>query len=71
MEHEKKNYPVGKRFVITNSVKLKVPSSVTKIEISTFEAVRILRGDGEILREIVRPLQDLPGAGQTPVESTA
>ncbi|ABP95035.1 MULTISPECIES: hypothetical protein [Metallosphaera] len=71
VEHEKRNYPVGKRFVITNSAKLKVPNSVNKIEISTFEAVRILRGDGEILREIVRPLQDLPGAGRTPVESTA
>lgn len=52
VEHDKKEYIVGNRFVITNSIKLKVDESrVTKIEVPTLEAIRILHGDSEILEE--------------------
>ncbi|MCG3109568.1 hypothetical protein L3N51_01863 [Metallosphaera sp. J1] len=71
VEHEKKEYTVGSKFVLTNSGRLRVSDSITKIEISTFEAVRILRGDTEILREVLRPLHDLNEVRNTTVESTA
>ncbi len=52
VEHDKKEYIVGNRFVITNSMKLKVNEyKITNIEISTLEAIRILHGDSEILEE--------------------
>lgn len=54
VDHEKRSYEVAGRFVLTNSVKLKVPDTVTKITVSTLEAVRILHGDTEMLREILR-----------------
>ncbi|QKR00617.1 ATP-binding protein [Metallosphaera tengchongensis] len=54
VEHDKKNYVVGGRFVITNSSKLATEGNVTKIQVSTLEVVRVLHGDSEMLREIVR-----------------
>lgn len=56
VEHEKKNYPVRSRFVITNSQSLEVDDTVQKVEISTMEVIRVLQGDNEILEEKVRSL---------------
>lgn len=56
VEHEKKEYPVKLRFVITNSSSLNVPQTLNKIELTTMEVVRILQGDNEILDEKVRQL---------------
>ena len=54
VEHEKKEYKVGKKFVITNG-KIDIPG-IDVIEISTLEAIRIIRGDSIILEEKVRGL---------------
>ncbi|MDT7901323.1 MAG: ATP-binding protein [Acidianus sp.] len=56
VEHEKKEYPVEKRFIITNSQKLNVDSTVTKVELTTMEAIRILQGDSEILEEKLKEI---------------
>jgi len=55
VEHEKKEYPVKCRFVITNSSALEV-ENVKKVEMSTMEVIRVLKGDTEILEEKVRGL---------------
>jgi hypothetical protein len=56
VEHEKKEYPVEKRFIITNSQKVNVDSTVTKVELTTIEAIRILQGDSEILEEKLKEI---------------
>ncbi|BFH74174.1 hypothetical protein SJAV_21180 [Sulfurisphaera javensis] len=56
VEHEKREYVVKHRFVITNSSSLEVPQGVNKVEMSTMEVVRILQGDNEILEEKVRSI---------------
>ncbi|ARM74814.1 ATP-binding protein [Acidianus manzaensis] len=53
VEHDKKEYVVGNKFVITNSQKLNT-NNVNKIEINTIEAIRILQGDADILEEKVK-----------------
>lgn len=58
VEHEKKEYLVGSKFVITNSQKLNV-RNLTKVEITTMEAVRILQGDVDILEEKVKAFNTL------------
>ncbi|MBB5252664.1 ATP-binding protein [Sulfurisphaera ohwakuensis] len=54
VEHDKKEYSVKYRFVVTNSSSLEVPSVVNKLEFNTMEVVRVLQGDNEILEEKVR-----------------
>lgn len=56
VEHEKKEYPVKCRFVVTNSPSLEVDNNVQKVEMSTMEVIRVLQGDNEILEEKVRGL---------------
>ena len=56
IDHEKKEYKVAIRFLITN-VKLNV-NGVEVIEIPTLEAVRIIRGDSMLLEERLRSLLD-------------
>lgn len=58
VEHEKKEYLVGSKFVITNSQKLNT-ANLTKIEITTMEAMRILQGDADILEEKVKAFNTL------------
>ncbi len=56
IEHDKKEYTIEKRFVITNSQKLNIDPTVTKIELTTMEAIRILQGDSEILEEQLKEI---------------
>ncbi|WP_048057544.1 hypothetical protein [Metallosphaera cuprina] len=56
VEHERRKCNVSGRFVITNSSRLNVGNHIRKIEITTLEAVRVLHGDSEILREVIRPI---------------
>ncbi|MBW9140946.1 MAG: ATP-binding protein [Candidatus Aramenus sp.] len=55
VEHEKKEYVVAKKFVITNSQRLNAFGNV-KVEVTTMEAVRILQGDSLILEEKLKDL---------------
>ncbi len=55
VEHEKREYVVGKKFVITNSQYLNSFSNL-RLDVSTMEAVRILQGDSLILEEKLREL---------------
>ncbi|BCU70856.1 ATP-binding protein [Stygiolobus caldivivus] len=54
VEHDKKEYKVAKKFIITNG-KIDV-QGVETVELSTLEVVRIIRGDNVILDEKVRNL---------------
>jgi hypothetical protein len=54
IEHDKKEYKVAKRFVITNG-KISL-EGVDNVELSTLEVVRMIRGDTVILEEKVRGL---------------
>ena len=54
IEHDKKEYKVAKRFVITNG-KISL-EGVDSVELSTLEVVRMIRGDTVILEEKVRGL---------------
>ncbi|BDC17842.1 ATP-binding protein [Acidianus sp. HS-5] len=56
VEHEKKEYAVEKRFIITNSQSLNVDPTIIKIELTTMEAIRILQGDTEILEEKLKEI---------------
>lgn len=58
VEHEKREYIIGNKFVITNSQKLKTPN-ISKIEITTMEAIRILQGDADILEEKVKTFNSI------------
>ncbi|AWR96334.1 ATP-binding protein [Acidianus sulfidivorans JP7] len=67
VEHEKKEYIVGNKFVITNSQNLKT-NNVNKIEISTIEAIRILQGDADILEEKVKAFNTMFNVQKSTVE---
>lgn len=54
IEHDKKEYKVAKRFIITNG-KISL-EGVDSVELSTLEVVRMIRGDTVILEEKVRGL---------------
>jgi len=58
VEHEKREYPVGGRLLVTNSPSLDSPR-VTKLLLSTMEVTRILQGDLDLLRERMRSMLEL------------